>query len=115
MIADDERRADVRHRARATDVGRAADASVAGTRPLEIDSSQLEFLARQLAAARERIGHLETALQTNRHIAMAIGILMARRGLTEDQAFTELRLVSQCRHRKLRDVAEEVVLTGDLP
>ena len=77
--------------------------------------AQVEFLADQLASARDRVKNLETALETNRHIAMAIGILMARQGLTEDQAFAELRDASQRRHVKLRDVAEQIVLTGDLP
>ena len=72
-------------------------------------------LGEQLELARERIGHLELALQTNRQIAMAIGILMARRGLTEDAAFGELRAVSQRRGVKLREVAAYVVEAGDVP
>lgn len=72
-------------------------------------------LGEQLELARERIGHLELALQTNRQIAMAMGILMARRGLTEDAAFAELRTVSQRRAVKLREVAAYVVEAGDVP
>jgi len=72
-------------------------------------------LAAELAAARERIAHLEIALQTNRRIAMAIGILMARRGLTEEAAFGELRAVSQRRAMKVRELAGYVVEAGDLP
>ena len=71
--------------------------------------------AAELAAARERIAHLEIALQTNRRIAMAIGILMARRGLTEEAAFGELRAVSQRRAMKVRELAGYVVEAGDLP
>ena len=71
-------------------------------------------LAAELAAARERIAHLEIALQTNRRIAMAIGILMARRGLTEDAAFGELRAASQRRAMKVRELAGYVVEAGDL-
>ncbi len=72
-------------------------------------------LAARLAAAQERIKHLETALETNRHIARAIGIVMARWRLDEEHAFVALRTVSQHRHVKLRDLAEEVVYTGEVP
>jgi hypothetical protein len=56
--------------------------------------------------------NLQIALQTNRRIGAAIGILMTREGLTYDQAFVAMRGASQRRHRKLRDVAEEVLYTG---
>jgi AmiR/NasT family two-component response regulator len=69
----------------------------------------------ELARAQDRIRHLETALETNRHIAMAIGIVMARYGLPEPEAFDVLRRTSQRVHRKLRDLAEEIVYTGEVP
>ena len=68
-----------------------------------------------LALAQERIAHLEIALKTNRQIAMAIGILMARYGIREDAAFDRLRVASQRLEVKLREVAAEVVETGELP
>ena len=63
----------------------------------------------------DRAQHLERALQSNREIGMAIGILMSRYGLTEQAAFDLLRVTSQHRHRKLRDIAAETVFTGELP
>jgi hypothetical protein len=63
---------------------------------------------------RERAANLEVALETNRHIGTAIGILMAREMLTAEQAFQRLRDVSQRQHRKLRDVAEDVARIGEL-
>ena len=48
-------------------------------------------------------------------IEQAKGILMERRKLTEDQAFTELTRASQNTNIKLRDVADELVRTGALP
>jgi GAF domain-containing protein len=63
---------------------------------------------------RDRAANLEIALESNRHIGTAIGILMAREMLTSEQAFHRLRDVSQRRHRKLRDVAEEVARVGEL-
>lgn len=68
----------------------------------------------QLSDARERIEHLETALATNRRIGIAIGVVMARHGLTDEQAFELLRAQSQARNTKLRDLAEEVIYTGTL-
>jgi hypothetical protein len=59
--------------------------------------------------------HLERALESNREIGTAIGILMARELLTSERAFDQLRAASQHLHRKLRDVAEEVKTTGSCP
>jgi ANTAR domain len=63
----------------------------------------------------DRVMHLERALESNREIGVAIGILMARDLHTQEQAFGRLRSASQNLHRKLRDVAAEVRLTGRLP
>lgn len=70
-----------------------------------------------LSAAREheRAGQLEDALRSSREIAMAMGVLIGRSGVTQDEAFALLRRASQHLHRKLRDVAVEVVDTGELP
>lgn len=57
---------------------------------------------------------LETALSSRHDIGVAQGILMARYGLTADQAFAALRRVSQHRNVKLRDVALDVQRTGEL-
>ncbi|WP_138732536.1 ANTAR domain-containing protein [Modestobacter excelsi] len=67
------------------------------------------------AAAVMEIEHLRAGLQTSRCIGMAMGILMTRRGLTEAAAFDVLARASQNANRKLRDVADDVVLTGELP
>jgi hypothetical protein len=72
-------------------------------------------LLRQLDEAQRMIDHLHVALTSNRRIGMAMGTLMARHGCTENDAFDRLRSVSQHLHRKLRDVAEYVVLAGELP
>ena len=68
----------------------------------------------QLEQAREQISHLETALATNRRIGIAIGIVMDRHHVTDDQAFDLLRRESQLRNQKLRELAEEVIYTGTL-
>jgi hypothetical protein len=68
-----------------------------------------------LLAAEDHSANLETALQSSREIGMALGILMAHRKVTDDAAFDLLRTASQNLHRKLRDVASEVMETGTLP
>lgn len=75
----------------------------------------LDRSRRELAEARARIEHLQIALQTNRRIGMAIGILMADQKLTADEAFDRLRTASQHSGRKLRDIAEDVIYTGAMP
>jgi GAF domain-containing protein len=71
--------------------------------------------ARAYQSARERTANLEIALASNRQIGVAIGILMHQHRITEAAAFDRLRTTSQDLNRKLRDVAEEVTLTGRLP
>jgi hypothetical protein len=68
-----------------------------------------------LLAAEDHSANLETALQSSREIGMALGILMAHRKVTHEDAFDMLRSASQNLHRKLRDVASEVMETGTLP
>jgi hypothetical protein len=75
---------------------------------------ELEALRAQLAEANARVTHLERALQSNRRIGLAAGILMSRHHLTADQAFDRLCEASQRRDVKLRDLAADVVHCGDL-
>jgi GAF domain-containing protein len=62
-----------------------------------------------------RITDLETALTSNRSIGIAVGIMMARQLITAEKAFEQLNRASQHLNRKLRDLAAQVVLTGELP
>jgi GAF domain-containing protein len=71
-------------------------------------------LALKAAAAREQIVHLERALNSNRDIGTAIGILMFEHKITRSQAFDLLRLASQHANRKLIDVAFDVIESGVL-
>ena len=72
-------------------------------------------LAFARAREREQISGPEQAVASNRSIGMAIGILMAIRRIGQDEAFDLLRRVSQRTNRKLREIADEVVHTGQLP
>ncbi len=61
------------------------------------------------------IEHLKAALDTSRQISTAVGILMARHVLDSQEAFALLTTTSQRLNRKLRDIAQEVEFTGQLP
>ncbi|MDE9365661.1 GAF and ANTAR domain-containing protein [Luteipulveratus sp. YIM 133132] len=67
-----------------------------------------------LDAARTRDG-LRTALDARGLIGQAQGILMERHRLDQDQAFEVLRRYSQNYNLKLREVAERLVTTRNLP
>lgn len=60
-----------------------------------------------LADART-IDQLEDAMKTRHAIGEAMGILMERHRLSEDEAFNVLRRISQQHNIKLRDVAHRV-------
>jgi phage terminase Nu1 subunit (DNA packaging protein) len=68
-----------------------------------------------LVAANELSDHLQEPLRTSRQIGMAIGILMERHKLTAEQAFDHLRVGSSRRNVKLRDIAEQLLFTGEDP
>jgi signal transduction histidine kinase/DNA-binding response OmpR family regulator len=68
-----------------------------------------------LSQAEAQVANLRVALASNRRIGAAIGVLMQAMKITDEQAFLELRTASQHRHMKLREVAEHVLLTGQLP
>jgi GAF domain-containing protein len=72
-------------------------------------------LALSRAREREQIAGLEQAVASNRSIGMAIGILMAINRVSQEEAFDLLRVTSQRTNRKLREIADDVVLTGALP
>lgn len=74
----------------------------------------IDQLAAELAKARQAAVDLSTALESNREIGAATGILMAKRHVTQAEAFDLLRVASQTRHVKLRALAREVVETGAL-
>lgn len=59
--------------------------------------------------------NLMQALTSSRQISTAVGIIMTTHRVQSEQAFELLRRASMDLNVKLRDVAEEVTLTGDLP
>jgi ANTAR domain/GAF domain len=64
--------------------------------------------------ARDRAANLMRALESNREIGVAMGVLMQQHHITREQAFDLLRVASQDTNRKLADVAADVADTGTL-
>jgi DNA-directed RNA polymerase specialized sigma24 family protein len=62
-----------------------------------------------------RASNLNQALATRELIGQAQGILMERERITSDQAFDILRRASQHLNVRLREVAQDLVDTGDRP
>jgi AmiR/NasT family two-component response regulator len=84
--------------------------------PLVAGGDAAELLAEarsDLAVATAHAEDLERALVSNCRIGMAMGSLIERHRLTEEQAFGRLRELSQRSNVKLRDVAEQLIYTGD--
>lgn len=71
-------------------------------------------LAMRWAADREQAANLRIALRGSRRIGAALGILMSRHTISEDEAFRRVKSASQHTNRKLREVADDIVLTGVL-
>ncbi len=70
--------------------------------------------AAELTSAELTNGHLNDALVGRTTIGQAEGILMAVEHISADEAFDVLRRASQRTHRKLRDVAADVVANHGL-
>ena len=65
--------------------------------------------AHVLAQTRRLANRLQSALELRGVVDRAIGILMSRSGGTEHQALERLRALSQREHRKLAEVARQIV------
>ncbi|MBM7808798.1 hypothetical protein JOD57_004635 [Geodermatophilus bullaregiensis] len=71
--------------------------------------------ARALDEARRVAAELEAAMASRAVIEQAKGILIERHRLTPEQAFARLAEVSMHTNRKVRDIAADLVRTGELP
>jgi GAF domain-containing protein len=65
--------------------------------------------------ARDMADNLQLALESRAVIDQAKGILMERYKLTADRAFQLLARVSMDSNRKVRDIADDLVRTGQFP
>lgn len=81
---------------------------------VDIDREMMLELHEAGLLKKEQVTQLQEALRTSRMIGAAIGIIMADRVVTQDDAFLMLKQASQHTNRKLREIAEALVLTGDI-
>lgn len=65
--------------------------------------------------ASQKIENLEIALDSRATIGQAVGIVMERFDLEPDRAFAVLSRLSQDLNRKVREVAQELVVTRTMP
>ena len=72
-------------------------------------------IAIDAAALAESADSLKAALESSRAIGAAMGVLAERHDITTDEAFDLLRVISNRTNRKLSDLAEEFMSTGELP
>lgn len=70
--------------------------------------------AADLSKLRETERQLQTALNENREVSMAVGLLIERRRLTRQQAFDVLRTTARTQRRKIGEVAEEILSAAEL-
>lgn len=65
--------------------------------------------ARTLAQAQRTAAELQIALTSRSTIDRAVGVIMSRSGLTAEDAFVRLRIISQREHTKLNVIAERLL------
>ena len=99
--------------------GRKIDAFDAFDRAQAVVFAKLLGLALEVADARadeqQRLANLHEALRTRELIGQAQGILIERERITADEAFNVLRRASQMLNIKVRDIARNLVDTGESP
>lgn len=76
------------------------------------DAQLIACLQDALAESERAFDNLQGAVASSRRIGAAIGIVMSAMKVTEDDAFAVLSKISQRQNRKLRLVADDIVLTG---
>ncbi|BBX60102.1 Anaerobic nitric oxide reductase transcription regulator NorR [Mycobacterium shottsii] len=65
--------------------------------------------ARVLTQAKALTAQLQTALLTRPVIDQAIGLVWGRTGCSAEEALTQLREISQAEHRKMAEVAQQIL------
>ena len=91
-----------------TDVDLTLGAEIGGWVAMAVGNADLA------ARATEEVDNMRAAMASRAVIEQAKGILMERHRLTPDRAFAVLSRISQTSNVKLRDVAEHLMLTGEL-
>jgi transcriptional regulator with GAF, ATPase, and Fis domain len=99
----------------ATDEATFTDATLDSVAPLSVEVALAVHNTTAYWEAQTEVQHLHRALETRDVIGQAKGVLMERSRITSDEAFTQLRECARRRGSKLRQIAEHVAVTGELP
>jgi GAF domain-containing protein len=100
----------------AAEPGAFSDGTLARARMLAAAAAGAVEVARRLTEQAQLNEDLKAAMASRRIIDQALGITMALESCDADTAFAHLRRVSQTEHRKLREVAVDLVTrTGGSP
>jgi AmiR/NasT family two-component response regulator len=78
-------------------------------------AGELDDATQALATELTKLANLQGALASRQVIGRAEGVLMEREHITAHAAFDLLREASQHLNTKLREVAQQVVDTGEVP
>lgn len=70
--------------------------------------------ASEIWALRQTEQQLQNALNENREVSMAVGLLMERRRISRQQAFETLRGTARTQRRKIGEVAGDIVSAAEL-
>lgn len=81
---------------------------------VDLDRLMILELQAEGLLSKEHVEHLQEALRTSRRIGAALGIIMTDRLVSEADAFEILRTASNNNNCKVRDLADDLVLTGDV-
>jgi hypothetical protein len=81
--------------------------------PTETERFIVDTLLR-LDEAEAEASHLKRALHHSRDIGAAVGVLMSRHRVTQEEAFQLLRRASQDQNRKLHEISLDVLRVGEL-
>ncbi|GAB4058283.1 ANTAR domain-containing response regulator [Uliginosibacterium sediminicola] len=92
--------------------GKVSDAIKAGamsylTKPF--DTAQLPPIVRTTLARHKDVRQLESALQADRSVSVAIGILMHSKAMSEQSAFNHLRQEARAKRQALGGVAQKII------
>jgi hypothetical protein len=109
-IEDLERRVGANH----ADISALSERADASEAQASIDRAMLAELQADGVLSREHAEQMDEALRSSRIIGAALGMIMAGRLVTQDEAFAILKEASQRTNRKLRDLAAEIVECGRL-
>jgi response regulator NasT len=69
---------------------------------------------RQIQSQSQEILQLKEALESRKLIERAKGILMERQGLTEQEAFRRIHFQARNQNKKMREIAESIIMASEL-